>query len=274
MLHKKDRNVGSGLWAGSGSWRILIYPYFSRIEDMQQLSKRIVGLSSLVILAGLQFVTTSVGAQAMQTYDQVDLSASAAKEIENDLLVAVVYAQAQNARQSVAANEVNEAIAWALEQADDVRGVTTQTLQYSSFPQYSSGQRITGWQARQSLRLQSSDTDALSELLGELQSRVAIESVNYDVSRATRDAANDELIAEALAQFNRRASLIAQELGRSGYRIVRINISTSGDNGRPVMYRSRGAEMMDAAVAAPALDAGVQSVVVNVSGSVELDPLR
>jgi len=213
-------------------------------------------------------------AQNMQTYDQIDLSASAEREIDNDLLVAVVYAEVQAQRQAEASNEINEAIQWALKNADDVRGVTTQTLQYSSFPVYGNNQRIVAWQARQSLRLQSDDSDTLSELLGELQQRVAIQSVNYAVSTAARDAADDKLIAEALAQFNRRAALIADELGRSGYRIVRMSISTSGNSPSPIAYRQRGLATMEADVAAPALDAGVQTVRVNISGTIELNAMR
>ena len=206
-------------------------------------------------------------------YDQVDLSASAEREIENDELVAVVYAQAQSQKQAEAASDVNEAIRWALDVAESARGVTAQTLQYNSFPVYGNNQRITGWQARQSLRLESRDSDRLSELLGELQARVAIESVNYQVSRDAREAADDELIEEALRSFNRRASLVAEELGRSGFRIVRININTGGGRVAPVAFRSRGM-MAEADVAQPALEAGTQTVSVNISGTIEVNAPR
>jgi predicted secreted protein len=218
--------------------------------------------------------TPTLSLAADQPYDQVDLSASAEQEIDNDLVVAVVYAEAQDERQANAANQVNEAIQWALSTAERTRGVKTQTLQYSSFPTYGNNSRIVGWQARQSLRLESADSDALSKLLGELQERVAIQSVNYDVSREARARADDALIAEALGQFNRRATLVAEQLGRPGFRIVRMSISTGGNMPSPIAYRSRGLATMEAAVAAPALDSGVQTINVTVSGTVELNAPR
>jgi predicted secreted protein len=202
------------------------------------------------------------------------LSADAVREIENDELVAVVYAQAQGQRQSEAANAVNEDLSWALELAESTRGITAQTLQYSSYPAYGNNQRIVGWQARQSLRLESRDADRLSELLGELQERVAIESVSYQVSREARETANDELIREALQSFNRRAELVTDELSRSGYRIVRININTGGGGVTPIAYRTMAAMRADAEVAQPALEAGTQTVSVNVSGTIELNAPR
>ena len=214
-----------------------------------------------------------VGAQPAVVYDQVDLSANAVREIENDELVAVVYAQAQAQRQSEAANSVNEDLRWALELAEATRGISAQTLQYSSYPVYGNNQRIVGWQARQSLRLESRDADRLSELLGELQERVAIESVNYQVSREARESADDELIREALQSFNSRAELVTEELGRPGYRIVRININTGGGGVTPVAYRTM-AMRADVEVAQPALEAGTQTISVNVSGTIELNAPR
>ena len=61
------------------------------------------------------------------TYDRVDLSASAEREVPNDLLVAVVYAEVEANAQSRAADQVNEAIRWASERARAVRGVTVET---------------------------------------------------------------------------------------------------------------------------------------------------
>lgn len=204
-----------------------------------------------------------------EPYDRVDLSVSAQMDVDNDLIVAVVYAEVQDERQAEAASQVNEALRWAAREAERVRDVRAQTLQYTSFPVYNN-RRVVAWRARQSLRLESRDAQRLSQLLGTLQERVAIESVNYNVSKDARDAADDGLIAEALAQFDRRAALVANELGRSGYRIVRLNIGTSGNVPGPVPYR-----LAEAAVAAaPALEAGVQTVSVSVSGTIELDPVR
>lgn len=229
-------------------------------------------LACALLAAAASLCAFDAAAQSDVVYDQVDLSVSAEREIENDELVAVVYAQAQAQQQSEAANAVNEDIRWALDLAEQARGVTAQTLQYNSNPVYGSNQRITGWQARQSLRLESRDSDRLSELLAELQERVAIQSVDYRVSRDAREAADEALIEEALASFDARASLVADRLGRSGYRIVRMSVNTGGGRVAPVAFRARA--MVEADVAPPALEAGTQTVSVSVSGTIELNSPR
>ena len=233
---------------------------------------------SRVVLWGTAIVllsTNMLQAQTPMVYDQISISASAEREIENDELVAVVYAQADAQRQAEAADEVNTAIRWALDRAERVRNVTTQTLQYSSFPVYGDNRRIVGWQARQSLRLTSGDAERLSELIGELQARVAVESISYQVSRDAREAADDELIAEALERFTHRAEQVAEALGRSGYRIVRIDINTGGSRPMPMAFRSAAvSEMAMDRVQAPALEAGTQTVQVSISGTIELNIAR
>jgi predicted secreted protein len=230
------------------------------------------GFALIVSATGL----LSTGAQAHDVppaYDHVELSASAEQEVENDLLVASVYAEAQAERQREAADQVNTTLQWALDTARGAQDVKTQTTQYNTYPVYAANNRIVGWQARQALRLESRDAKTLSELLGKLQERVAIESVHYDVSKAARDAAEEQLMSAALAQFRKRAELITKELGRDGYRIVRVNIGTGGAPPIPVVYRTP-ALAAEADVAAPAVEAGVQTVNVSVNGTIELNPVR
>lgn len=203
-------------------------------------------------------------------YDHVDLMVSAEQTIENDVLVATVFAEVEHNDQADAARQVNEAIQWAIDRARRVEGVELQTEQYHTRPVYANGRRIVGWVARQSLRLESRDAAALSELLGRLQERVAIQSVNYNLSREARDAAEEALIVEGLARFNERARLVANALDRSGFRIVRINVGSSG--GGPVPFYRESMAAADAA--APPLEAGVQTVSVSISGTVELDAAR
>jgi predicted secreted protein len=228
------------------------------------------GLTSATLALVTAGWLVAAGAQNETVYDQVDLNASASMDVENDLLIAFVFAEVEANDQADAADEVNAAIAWAAERARNVSGIEVQTTNYNTRPVYANGRRIVGWVARQSLRLESTDAETLSELLGELQQRVAIQSIDYDLSNAARDAAEESLIAEALAQFNRRAGLIAGELGRDGFRIVRLSI---GNNG-PIFVtgaRARAVSFAEAAVAPPEIEAGTQTLSVSVSGTIELN---
>jgi predicted secreted protein len=203
------------------------------------------------------------------TYDRVSLNATAEREVENDLLIAIVYAEVEDSDQSDAADQVNTAIQWAADRARRAGDIVLQTTQYNTRPIYANGRRITGWVARQSLRLESTDAEKLSELLGTLQDRVAVQSISYGLSKAARDAAEDELIAEALTRFDRRASLVASELGREGYRIVQIDVGTPNGFFSPVAMRAQA--FAQDSVAAPEIEAGVQRLTVSVGGTIELD---
>ena len=115
------------------------------------------------------------------TYDRINLSASAAAEIDNDRLVATLYAEHQAQSQSEATRRVNEAMGWAAQRYRGADGVSAQTTGYRTFPVYAN-QTLTGWRTRQSLRLSSADTDRLGDLIAELQERLAIESVRATLS--------------------------------------------------------------------------------------------
>ena len=150
-------------------------------------------------------------------YDRISLSASAEREVENDLLVAVLFAEHQAQRQQTVSAKVNAAVRWALDKSKQSTSIKVQTMRYSTSPIYNK-KVITGWRTRQSIRLESKDPGKLSDLIGELQERLSIGSVNYAVSKPARDLAEETLITEALAQFRRRAVLVTQNLGRKTYR--------------------------------------------------------
>ena len=79
----------------------------------------------------------------------------------------------------------------------------------------------------------------------------------------------EALTAEAIAAFQKRAEQVTRQLGRSGYRLVQMNINSSGPPVRPMLMKASVAAM-DAASAPPAIEAGSQTIRVSISGTVEL----
>ncbi len=199
------------------------------------------------------------------TYDRIELAATASREVDNDLLVAVVYAQREGGDAAKLAAQVSESVRWGVETAKQVPGVKVQTLSYQTIPVYAK-QTITGWRVSQAFRLESQDAAALGDLLGRLQQRLALQSIDYEVSPASREAAENDLIVSAIAAFRKRAELVTAELGRSDYRLVRMAVDTSDVGPRPMRARS----MALAAEVAPALEAGTQTVQVGIRGTIEL----
>ena len=203
-----------------------------------------------------------------QPYDRVNFQVSATEEVPNDTLIAIMYQERDGQKPSAVADEVNRDVAWAVDLAKKASGVEVQTLGYNQQPQYRN-QSLTGWKVRQSIRLESTDTQALASLIGDLQSRLSVASLHYEVSAKARASAEERLIREALELYKRRARLIAGELGRPDYRIVNVDVFTDHAVPGPVRMRSVAA-MAESSVAPPTLEGGVQDVTVRVSGTIEL----
>ncbi len=202
------------------------------------------------------------------TYDRVSLSAAAETEVPTDLLTAVLFAQREGSEAARLAQEVNQAIDWGVEEGKKVPQVTVRTLEYRTHPVYNK-QTLTGWRVRQSIRLESADAPLLSELVGRLQERLAVDTIAYRLSPEVRRQAENEMIQRALVAFTARAKLIAGELGRPEYRLVKVDVNTGGATPRPV-YRSAAMAMRVEAAPPPAIEPGTETVRVQVSGTIEL----
>lgn len=208
--------------------------------------------------------------QTAPTYNRVHLGESARAEVENDLLVAVLFAQSEGRDPAVPADEVNRAMDWALSLAKSHPEVKAQTLNYQTNPVYTKD-KIRAWRVRQSLRLESRDSRVLGDLVGRLQESLQMESLSYQVSDEVRRSHTESLTTTALERFEARARHIAKTLGRSGYRIVQIRID---DAHRPPMPVARGmmfeSAMADSAPAPARIEAGTSEIGISVSGEIEL----
>lgn len=221
------------------------------------------GLATLAALHG-----GLAGAAETPSPPTVELAAEASAPAPNDLAVAVLYAERSGPSAAALAREVNHDIAAALETARTEAAVKTQTGGTSTWPVYAKDGRgrIEAWRMRSEIRLESTDTGAMSELIGRLQASLALAQVSMEPAPESRHKAVAEATVGALHAFEVRAKLIADTLGRR-YRIAHLAV---GDHGlQPPMPRMRAAMM--AAEAAPApLEGGESRIAVQVSGRIEL----
>lgn len=201
-------------------------------------------------------------------YDRIHLSVSASAQLENDTMVATVFAQEEGSQAAELSSVVNQRIRRALELVKQHPEIKHQTNTYSSNPIYSNN-KIKGWRVSQSLRLESKDMALMSDVLGKLQNDLALQSMQFTVSSESKNQQDEKLIDKALEAFEKRAQQVVKKLGRKDYKIVDINISTSGARGLQPQYAMR-AMVMDAE-SSPAISAGEQTVSITVSGNIELE---
>jgi predicted secreted protein len=200
-------------------------------------------------------------------YNQVHIEASSAADVDNDTMVVSLYALEEGSRATELSKKVNQKINWALNNLKQYKAIKVETESYSTNPVYNKNQVI-AWRVRQSIKLESKDMSLMSDVLGEMQQQLKLSGISFDVSREKREEKTQSLIDEALTAYNKRATQIAKKLNFQSYKIVNINVSTSGSSPRYRQMDSRA--MMSKMESAPAFAAGDKTLTVRISGSVEL----
>ena len=203
----------------------------------------------------------------------VTVAASATSALANDRMHAWLRAEADNPDPTAAANEVNSRMAKALARAKAVRGIDASTTSYTSY-QVSERNQPSRWRVSQTLTLEGADFSALSALVSKIQGDdgLVLSGMNFSVSAAARQAAEDALTQQAIKAWQARAQAAATGFGSSSWRAGRVTIQT-GDIVRP-QPMLRASAMQAAAVAPIATEAGNTDITVTITGDAILEPGR
>jgi predicted secreted protein len=196
-------------------------------------------------------------------FDVVSFEAHANRDVPNDQLVAALAVELHGPDPAALARTVNSRMAEALKVASTVPEVRVRSGNYQTFPRYDRNQRIESWQVSQELRLESGEFTAATQLIGKLQDRLVVRSMAVRLSPEARRAAEDALIAEAIAAFHARADRVRAAMKAAGYRIRNLSIGTS-TGGPPRPFEARTMAQ------APAVEPGESQVTVTASGSIQL----
>jgi len=226
-------------------------------------------LTRLHIAAFILIVVTTNQATAADEalrYNQIHFQVERSRPVENDRMQAVLSVTAEDDNAARLADQINRSMDTALKTAKARVKVEVRTGGYRTYPVYNK-EKIQRWRATQELLLESSDFAELGNLIGQLQERLQVASINFSVSSARRAAVEDELIAQALDAFKQRAELVRKQLAAKGYRIVDVSLNTGGGQPVPIM---RSLTMEATSVAPPAVEAGTSTLSVNVGGVIEL----
>ena len=229
-------------------------------------------MKNLLLIATL-FLASFSAAQAQDdhaTYNQVNFSVTAQAEISNDILVIMMRAHEKGRDLQTLSDKINNTMAWAVKLAKRSDVIKSQTRNYQTSPWYEKSKQK-GWQISQSLSLSSSDIETISDLMEQLQTKMQVQSSNYQVSPEKLEQLTENLTQAALQKFSQRASSISQTLGSEKYKIVKIQLHSSGNNHpRPMMAMESMRSASVKSVAAPTFEAGTQKVTITASGTIEL----
>lgn len=214
---------------------------------------------------------TAASAQdAAPRYNSVELQAEAQREVQNDLLNAVLYVELSDSNPSALANAVNKSVNEALRVAKEYKNVRVRSGNNQSYPVYAKANVLQGWRSRAEIRIESRDFEAASGLIGKLQANMQLANLNFSVSPEARRAAENELIAEAISAFKARAEIIRTALAGRTYKLQRLNVASGYNAPQPRLFAAARMASAAAEVAPPNLEAGVSMVTVSASGAVEI----
>ncbi len=226
----------------------------------------------LVRLLMVSFVSallsgTAVAADEAPRYNQIHFQVERNRPVDNDRMHAVLAVTAEDDSAARLADQVNRSMDWAVKTAKMRTGVEVHSGGYRTYPVYNK-EKIQRWRATQELLLEGPDFAELGSLIGQLQERLQVTSINFSVSAERRRAVEDELIAQALDAFKQRAELVRRQFAAKSYRIVDVSINAGGGQPVPVMVRASSRDA--GSVAPPALEAGTSILTVNAGGTIEL----
>ena len=228
--------------------------------------------TALALAAGLAASTALAQAPAEPRFNQVDLQAEVSREVANDLMTATMVAEANDPSPAQVATQLNRTTAEALKVAAEFKSVKARSGFTNTFPVYDRAGKLTGWRGRSEIRLESKDVQAMSALIGRLQSSMQLGGVAFAVSPEVRRQVENELLTDAVAAFRGRADVATQALGGRGYKIRRVGLNTSGFTPGPrPMMAERAMAAQGAPVPPPTFEGGTSMVQVSANGTIEVE---
>ena len=212
------------------------------------------------------------------------VTGEASKLLANDQAVITFTAEAQRPQAQEASDEIVKAGNAAIEALKAINApagqVEVQTADFSTWPvktraKEGEASEIAAWGARQTIRVTVRDLKLASAVMNAAGKTMNYDGVSFSVSRAVRDAAQDELLGEAVKRATERAVKAAEALGL-GEKNVRIEgIQMSGAAGPSPRYYAQPM-LMRAAVANDSLStvvsAGSADTTLSVSLTVRITP--
>ena len=202
----------------------------------------------------------------------VSLSASGAVEVTQDLLAITLNATRDGADAAVVQSQLKTVLDAALAEARKAAQpgqMDVRTGNFSLFPRYDKANKISGWLGTAELVLEGRDFPRIAATGGKIPN-MTIANIGFGLSREQRAKVEGEAQTKAIEQFKAQATEIARNFGFSAFTLREVAVN-SHDNQevRPrMMAMAKGASMSsDAPIP---VEAGKSTVVVNVSGSVQM----
>ncbi len=224
---------------------------------------------ALVAGAGAVEAQTPVFAPPLNV---LQLSASGSVEVRQDLLRMRLQTTRDGTDAAGVEAELKTALDTALVEARksaESGQLDVQTGNFRMSPRTTREGKIDGWRGSAELLIEGRDFPRIARTAGHI-STLTVSGVSFDLSREERAKAEVDAQRMAIDEFKQKAAALAAAFGFSAYTLREVSVNANGgDFPRPraMAMRAQSALASDAPVP---VEAGNATVVVNVSGSVQL----
>ncbi|HRA79721.1 MAG TPA: SIMPL domain-containing protein, partial [Burkholderiaceae bacterium] len=204
---------------------------------------------------------------------QLSLSASAYRDVVQDRVTVTLYAERESPQPAAGQAQVSELLGPVLERLKARSELQVQSSGYRTDPVWQQS-RIVGWRTRGAIQVSARPSDEFNRLIGELATKLNLESVGYWLSRDAQLATERELIAEAVSAFRAKADAATKALDFRSFAVRQVAVDGGGP-AHPVPVPKMAMSRAGAAEAAPVPLPGAEgrtTVTVTVTGTVALEP--
>lgn len=201
----------------------------------------------------------------------LQLSATGTVEVQQDLLSMTLSTTRDAPEAATVQSQLKTALDAALAEARksaqpgqlDVR-----TGNFTLSPRYTREGKINGWQGSTELVLEGRDFPRITQTANRITT-LTVGGVGFGLSREQRAQVETEAQSIAIENFKQKAGELAKGFGFAGYTLREVSVNAN--EGGPIRPRMMAAQAKSFSADAPMpVEAGKTSVVVNVSGAVQL----
>lgn len=205
----------------------------------------------------------------------VQLSATGSVEVDQDWLQMRLAAARDGNDAASVQKQLQQAVDAAMRSLrPQVQG---QNLQVSSgsfgvYPRQGNDGKIKGWQGRAEVVLEGKDFARITQAAAQIEG-MTVAGMDFGLSKEGRARVQEQAQAQAIDSFKARATQLARQFGFGGYSLREVSVNSQDSYPAPRMVRMNAVPMAAAKAEAAdgmAVEAGKAQVVVNVTGSVQL----
>lgn len=234
--------------------------------------------TKLIAACALSVCATGLFAQDTQReplQNVAQISASGSVEVQQDLLSISLNTTRDGSDAATVQTQLKQALDTALAQAKQAASpglMEVRTGNFSLYPRYGKDGKINGWQGSTELVLEGKDFPRITSTAGKIQT-LTLGQVGFALSREQRAKVEVEAQTQAIERFKAKAAEVSKSFGFGGYtlREVAVNANDQSYSPRPrAMAMSAKSDMAESAIP---VEAGKSTVLVTVSGSVQMLPV-